>query len=178
MILRGAVEPIRHRRILYPGIERPDVIWDHVEKYFHVLLVSGVYELLIFVQRSEVRVDGVQIRGAIAVIILRCAILDDGSEPQSCHAQILQVRKMVLDSAQIAAVIRAWLRAVVRVGKFGRFIVGGIAVGEAVGHDQVDHVVGREALISAGDGLARGNRKIKRCMSDRGGDAADGSAGF
>ena len=86
-------------------------------------------------------IDGVEVYGAIAMIVLRGAIFDDGREPHGGNAEIFQVGEMILHAAQIAAMPRARLGAVVRAGKFRGFIVGGIAVGEAVRHDEIKDVV-------------------------------------
>ncbi len=42
-----------------------------------------------------------------------------------------------------------------RAGKFGGFVIAGIAVGEAIRHDQINQIAGRKSLISASDRFAR-----------------------
>src|SRR5205814_10564180 len=71
MLLR-AVEPIRQRRACHPRMERPDVVWDGIEENLHLLFVRCHDQVLIILQRTQVRVDGIQIHSAVPVIILRC----------------------------------------------------------------------------------------------------------
>ena len=65
----------------------------------------------------------------------------------------------VNNAAEIAAVIVAGLRAVVHAVRNGRVIILGIAVGEAIRHQEIDDVVGREALKTAAGGQRRDNRE-------------------
>ena len=160
MIAGGSVEPIGRGRIGDPRMQRADVIGNDIEKHFHVQLVCRGDEIPIVLQSAEMGIDGVEIDGAVAVIILSSAIFDDGREPHSGDAEIFQISEMILHAAQIAAVPSARLGAIVGAGKFRGFIVGGIAVGETVGHDEIEDVVEGETLI-AGEDLreARGNSK-------------------
>src|ERR1700722_2694015 len=101
-------------------------------------------QIAIFAERAEVRIHSVKIDGAVAVITFRRAVFDDGSEPQRGDAELLKIKKMFANAAQIAAVIGAGLGAVeggsrffslARVGTCRavlRFVVARIAVGEAV----------------------------------------------
>ena len=107
------------------------------------------------------RIHRIQIHGAVPVVILRRAILHHRREPHSRYAEVLQVGQMILDSAQIAAVVRARPRAIVRAGRFHGFVVRRIAIGEAVRHDQVDHVVRRKPQELAKRRRARGQRQLK-----------------
>ena len=47
------------------------------------------------------------------------------------------------NAAEIAAVIVAGLRPVMHAARNGRVVIAGVAVGEAVGHERVDHIVRR-----------------------------------
>ncbi len=87
--------------------------------------------------------DGVEIDGAIAVIRLaHVVVVDDGIEPQSRDAKIFEIRQMVLNSLEVAAVVSLGSLAIVGAGRCAlRYVVGGITVVEAIGHDEVDHVV-------------------------------------
>ena len=53
---------------------------------------------------AEVRVNGIQVDCAIAVVILLRAVFYNRREPQRGYAEILKVGKMVADTAQISAV--------------------------------------------------------------------------
>ena len=52
-------------------------------------------------------------------------------------AEIFQIRKMIANPAQIAAVIGARLRAIVRTRRFRRLVICRIAIRKSVRHDQV-----------------------------------------
>ena len=55
---------------------------------------------------------------------------------------------MLLNSPQIAAVIRARLASIMRAGRPGRLIIEWITVRKTVRHYLVDHVVQRQSLVS------------------------------
>ena len=78
---------------------------------------------------------------------------------------------MLAYAAQIAAVIRARFRAIVRARRAFGFVVGGIAVRETIRHDQINHIIGRDALEAVNRLGARRNRQLK------GGHAAVGIRG-
>src|ERR671930_11752 len=69
-------------------------------------------------------------------------------------AQLFERAEVLLDSVEVygpialeaAAVIVELVRAVVESARLRRVVVRRVAVGEAVGHDEIDNVVGREAL--------------------------------
>src|ERR1043166_192502 len=77
---------------------------------------------------------------AIPVVVPRC-------EPECCDAEIFQIGQLVDYAAQVTAVKAAWVVAIVGFGwRVFRIVVRWIPVNEAIRHDQVDHVVGRDAL--------------------------------
>ena len=82
MMRNGSVEPIGQRRIRRPRMFWPDVIRHDVEQHFHFLRVRGVDQFLIIAHRSEMRLDCVQIDGAVAVVILGRAIFHNRREPK------------------------------------------------------------------------------------------------
>ena len=178
MIVGGSVEPIRRGRIGDPRMQGTDVIGDDIEKDFHVQFVRRSHQILIVLQSAEMGIDGIEIDGAVAVVILSGAIFDDRREPHSGDAEIFQVSEMILHAAQIAAVPRARFGAVMRAGKFRRFIVGGIAVGETVGHDEIEDVVEGQSLISGEDLFSRGERQFEGSLTFGRADATDSRAGF
>lgn len=173
-MLGGPVEPVGRWRIFHPGIQRADMVGDHVEEDLHVLLVRGVDQLLVVRKGAEMRIDGVKIDGAVAVIARGRSIFDDGREPKRGDAEILQIREMRLDATQITAMIGTWIAAIVRVREFLWLVVGRITVGETVGHDEVQDVVERKTLIAAENLFAGGQGKFEGSLASRGGDAADG----
>ena len=69
---------------------------------------------------------------------------------------------MFANAAQVAAVIGARICAVVGIGRVGGLIVGGIAVGEAVRHDEVNHIrlaKGRETFRRLGCAMPAATRR-------------------
>ena len=154
------------------------MVRDNIEENLHPLLVRRGDEFLIFAKRSQMRVDRVEIDGSIAVIVLRRAILDDGREPKSGDAEISQIAKMILNSPQITPMICT--RPVADVGSNGvrRLIICGIAVGEAIRHDEINDVLRGEPLKLV-DGLgSRFQRQLERSRAGRSSDPAHCGAGF
>ena len=141
MVLQRAVKPIGHRRIRNPGMFRSNMIRHGIKKNLHPLFVRGRDEFLIIFQRSEMGIDGIKVHGAVPVIVLRGPVFHDGRKQQRGHAEILQIGQVVLYPAQVAAVVGAGFRTVVRTRRFCWLIIRRIAVREAVRHDEVHHVV-------------------------------------
>ena len=168
VLLLGPVEPGRRRRVLEPVVVGPRVVGHLVLDQLEAARVGGVDQLAQLGHVPEALVDGVEVLGVVAVVARhRLAVRDflevepvgvvvDRVEPDRGDAQVLQVREPVDHPLQVAAVKAAGLGAVEQVRRARARVVGGIAVREAVGHDQVDHVVGREPLEAA---LARKRRE-------------------
>ena len=91
--------------------------------------------------------DGVFVGGAVAVIVAAgfVGVVDDGREPDRGGAEAGDVIEVLLDAAQIAAVIGAGI-GTIHVG--GWRVIRSVAVGKTVGHDEVHHVFRAEALIA------------------------------
>ena len=69
-MLRGrAVEPRRRRRVLHPRVIRAGVVRHHVEDDLDARAVRVVDELPERRDVAEVLVDGVEVDGAVAVIV-------------------------------------------------------------------------------------------------------------
>ena len=64
------------------------MIGHKVEKDLYALFVGFRHECLIILNRTEMRIDGVQIYRSITVVILSRAILQYRCKPQSGHAQV------------------------------------------------------------------------------------------
>ena len=158
----GAVEPRRRGRILDPGVIRARVIRHLVLNHLDAERVGAVHELAKLVKRPEVLLDAVEIDRAVAVVIRDCLtvvllalvqmvdVVVNRREPDGGHPEIFQIGKVLDDPAEIAAVVIARLRAIVHAARDGWVIVGRVAVGEAIGHQEIDDVIGREALEAAG----------------------------
>ncbi len=146
VMLQRTVEPIWQGRIRNPWMLWADVVRHDVEENLHSLAVRRCDQVLIVLERTEVWINGVQVNGSVSVIILRSAVLHDRSKPKRGHAEILQVKETVLDSEQIATMICARLRTIMRSGSLGGLIIRGVSVCETVRHDQVNHVILRHSL--------------------------------
>ena len=107
-------------------------------------------------------IHGVQIHCSVTVIILRRAVLHHRREPQRGYAKFLQIRQMILDSAQVAAMVRARFRSIVRAGCFRRLVVRRIPIRKTVRHDQVNHIIRRQTLKFAERWHARCQRQLER----------------
>ena len=121
--------------------------------------VDEVLELLV---RAEAAVNLVVIRDGVAVV--RTAghvVLLRGVEPDGGHAQVGDVVQVLFDALQVAAVAGILLGAV-HLGLQHPLdhVVRRVTVGEAVGHDEVEHVLGRETLyvLAAACALLQGVR--------------------
>ena len=103
-------------------------------------------ELPVVFVGPEAAVDVVVVGAGIAVVALTVDIVfEQRSVPDGGHAEVLEVAQLAADALDVAAVPAVEL---VRGGLFGRLggrIVGRVAVDEAVGHDKIDKVGGREA---------------------------------
>ena len=99
------------------------MIGHQVDDQLHAPCVQRVGKMAVIVQRSEVRIDSVEIGGRIAVIGLgHCAVRCDGRGPQRCDAQLVQIIQMLLDAGQVAAMPSARRGAVViRAGSLAGF---------------------------------------------------------
>src|SRR5260221_5550277 len=113
MILRGAVKPIRQRRLGHPWMLWTDVVGHRIEEKLHALMVQLGSQILIIGETAEMRVDRVKIHGTVTVVILFAAIFYYGREPKPIHAQVCEIRNVIADTAQIAAMPGARLAAIV-----------------------------------------------------------------
>ena len=149
----GAVKPVRQRRIAHPGMERSGMVRDLVLDDFDSLSMRRIHKFAKAGESSEVLLDSVEIDRAVAMVIRDglpvvnlfrvqpVVVVVDGCHPDGGHAEVLQVGKAQFDALEVAAVIIAGFGRIVEAGRNHGVIVGGIAVGKAVGHDEVDQVV-------------------------------------
>ena len=84
---------------------------------------------------------------------------------------------MIANAAQIAAVPRARLGAVVRARRFRGLVIGRIAICESVRHDQVQNVVGIESMETLRGGLAIGHRQFEGSFAGGSREVANDRAG-
>src|SRR3954468_15402768 len=150
VLLFGAMQPVRGGRSVHPGMRGPGVVGYIVEQHLDAKLVRGFHQRNVIRQSSQMFVSGVVIDRAVAVVILlaKIIIVDDGREPDGSYAQVLQVGKVVANALEIATVIRPRTAAVISIAAGCALVVGWVAVGKAVRHDEVDDVVRAEAVES------------------------------
>src|SRR5271165_6547822 len=89
VLLHGPVKPIRQRRILYPRMQRTDMVRHDVEKNLHLLLMRSSDKFAIVVERPEMWLHSVEIHSSVTVVILCRAILYNRREPKCRDSQIL-----------------------------------------------------------------------------------------
>lgn len=77
--------------------------------------------------------------------IIRTVVLQNRSKPQGSYAQLVEIIQMLADSLQVATMTKTWRRAVAGlVTHVLECIVLQIAIGKAVGHQHVEHILVRE----------------------------------
>ena len=136
MNLERAVKPIRRGRIEHPRMLHAKMIGHQVDHQLHIPCVQRIGKMAIVIQRAEVRIHRIKIGGCVAVVRLRhTAIGSNRRCPKRRNAELLQVIQMLFDPGEVAAMPAAGGGAIVA-GWIARLI----AVGEAIGHDQVKHI--------------------------------------
>ena len=73
-----AVKPVGQRWIRNPGMFRTDVIRNDVKTNLYFFLVRGGDQVLIILHRAKMWIDGIQVHGAVSVIVLHRPVLHDG----------------------------------------------------------------------------------------------------
>ena len=132
------------------------VVENHIHHHLQSLLVSLSSKLLVLLVGSEAWIYTIVIGGSVTMIgtvlaIIRTVILQDRSKPQGGYAQLVEIIQMLADSLQVATMTKTWCRAVAGlVTHVLECIVLQIAIGKAVGHQHVEHILVREtdALVT------------------------------
>ena len=143
------VKPVGRRLILHPRMRRSNVVRHRIEDDLHAARMGRSHESAIVRHRSEVGIDGVHIRCAIAVIRLpglSRAVVIERRGPKRRDTQLLQVIQMIFDATQIATMVCPPKTSIVRVAKVGKLVIRLVAIREAVRHNQVHHVGVAEPL--------------------------------
>ena len=124
------------------------MVWHHIQQDLQAELVRRRHQLLVVLHRAEVVFNRIFVDRAVTVIVGRgIVVVVDRRKPKRRHSEILQIWQVLLNALQVAAVIGLCSAAVVRAGSGSfRLVVAGIAVGETVGHDQVNDIIARDAL--------------------------------
>ena len=118
------------------------VVEDHVHNDLHASFVSIVDEVDIFLVATETQVYTVIVGCRVAVIGTTFHIIFQyGVEPDRRDAQVLDIIHVLFDAGQVAPVAGVGVIAVYLISlPQGDLVVVGVAVGEAVRHDQVEDI--------------------------------------
>ena len=144
-MLPRAMKPRRRRRVIRPGMMRASVIDHVIDEDLHPQPVGIRQQRLVFLHRAHVIIERVEVDHVVPVVVGVC-ILPHRCQPNSVHSKIAQIIQVLANTAQIAPVISHRIAAVINASRAGRLVVRQIAVGEAIGHDQVDDIVARKTF--------------------------------
>ena len=137
------------------------VVDDDVEVDLHAATVGVVDEVDHLGVAAEVGVDLRVVGLPVAVVArrrtLHPAVGERRGDPQGRHAHVLEVPEARAQAGEVAAVVPALAGRVVAVhgpvASRTALVVGVGAVGEAIGHHEVDDLVGRRCTYGSGDQL-------------------------
>ena len=147
-IVRLEVEPVGRWLVAEDEVVASAVVENHVHYHLHALGLSLFHQLAeLFVAtvatvHLEIVGDGIAVvRSARHVVFLNRV------QPDGRYAQVFQIVQMVFNPLEVTSMTTELLVAVHLVFLHTRYdVVGRIAVGKAVGHDEVEHIAGIEAL--------------------------------
>ena len=155
--IAGMVEPVAGRAVLLPGMVTAAMVEDHVHDDLQSALVAGADQGAIVGIGAKARIDAVVVGRGIAVVGTRLLlerggiVFEDGREPQSRDAQVGEVVEVAGDARKVASVAQRGLRAVAEaVAHALDDIIARVAIGKAVGHEEIEHVSLRKALVVLG----------------------------
>ena len=149
------VKPVVGGHVGHPGVLETAVVENHVHHHLESFAMRLVDELPVFVVGAESGIHSVVVGGSIAVIgVVPGAwwrvVLEHWGEPQRRHAQVGEVVKMLSDALQVAAVAVTGHLAVAQLAAHPlHLVVGGVAVGKAVGHEHIEHIGIGKALFAS-----------------------------
>ena len=127
------------------------VVEDHVHYNLDAALVDFLNQLAVFLIGAEAGIYFVIIGRGIAVVASSLhVVFQYGSEPQSGYAQVGEVVQVLFDTGQVTAVAGVRVIAVY----FGiqhafYLVIVRIAVGKAVGHQQIEGIRSVESFMVA-----------------------------
>lgn len=130
---------------------RATVVDNHIHDDADAFGAGQISQLAVFLIGAEAGVHLVEIGGRIAVVgVLVHVIFQQWVEPDGGEAQIGDVIQVVDDAFDIASVTAARLLAVGLFFHALYVIIGGVAIGETVGRDEVHGIGSSEALEVCG----------------------------
>ena len=127
------------------GEEIGGVIDDDVLHQIHAGRVDRVRQPLVVVERAEMAVHFQKILCPVTVVATRLCVRVPPQigyrrcDPDCGRAQAAYVCQLLLDSLEITTVVLGIARRIEFAG--AQIVVGGIAVTEAIGHQEVDDLV-------------------------------------
>ena len=137
----GIVDPGLGREVLHPPVGGAAMVRHHIHQHFQPLAVGLVHERAVEFVGAVAGIDAVIVGTGVAVVGIGLLVVEEQRRrPDGRGAQAGNVVEVVDDALDVAAVGAA---EILRRRFFGRFlhrVVLLVAVGEAVGHQQVDHV--------------------------------------
>ena len=165
------VIPVLEGRIVHPPVSRAAVVGDNVHDHLQAVLVAFGHKGLVQGVVSEAGVDVVVVGAGIAVVtLLRLVVQQQRGAPDGRSTQVRYIVQVIDDALQVSSVPGNRILAVhlVREERNGprlfrpvvvrgddvaeAFLVGGVGIGKAVRHDEVDHI-GRGETLTLGTPL-------------------------
>ena len=135
------VYPILEREVLHPPMLGAAVIGHDVHDDLEVALVGLAHKFAVEGVAAEAWVDAVVVGSGISVIRLVGRIVEQqGGGPDSGGSQVGDVVEVVNHALEVATVTTEEGFAVGLVVGISRRVVRGVAIGKAVGHEEVYHV--------------------------------------
>ena len=139
--------PILERQVLHPPMGHTAVIRNDVHQNLQTTLVGLLDILTIQLVATHTGVDVVVVGTGIAVVgVVRLVVQQEGRGPDGRHTQVGNVVEVVDDALQVATVTAVQILTVGLLGRRGGAVDGRVAIGKAVGHQQVDDIRGGKAL--------------------------------
>ena len=140
------VYPVVEGEVLHPPMLGAAVVGDDVHNHLDALAVGLRHEFAVEGIAAEARVYLIVVRGGIAVVRLLGRIVEQqGGRPYSCGTEVGDVVEVVDDTLDVATMASEEGIAVGLVIGVGGRVVRGVAIGKAVGHEQIHHIGRGEA---------------------------------
>ena len=155
-VLAVVVEPVVGGEVAEEEVLRAAVVEDEVHDELDAVTVAVVDVLTEQLVSAEARVYLVVVGDGVSVVAAVGHVVDlDGCGPYGSDAEILEVVELLVHAGDIATVASEWLvAAYLLVFEAEAVVVGGVAIGETVGHEEVEDVGGVEIAEALGGALA------------------------
>mmetsp|Transcript_29817 Transcript_29817/g.53979 ORF Transcript_29817/g.53979 Transcript_29817/m.53979 type:complete len:423 (+) Transcript_29817:575-1843(+) len=155
------VQPVGCRQIAQPPVPGADVVEHDVLDHADLAFARCADEVEVVLVAAETRVDLVEVgRGVAVVAVGRAVVFDQRRRPHLGEAQVGDVAQMPAQAGEVAAMAAAGVGAIRRL--LHAALAAAAALGEAVGHDEVDRILGAEAAALGRAGGTRTQRIAQR----------------